>query len=959
MFRIKRVVAAALALLLASAPLPVQAAGNGTLSAGSEVQESAVIAGTTADLAGIPVIPGYEDYEIIPTDVSEASDGCLMLGLPGAYLTDVQGALDQINAIRYEACEEGVRDPRTGEALTLDDYVPIRWSGDLEYIARIRAAEAAVTWNHIRTNGNRWFAISRNGVSASGEVLAWNNSSSVIYGINQWYGEKSAWVNQTGGVTGHYTSMIDPDNRYVGIGTFLSNNTRWFNSTAGEFSRSSSLNETPLNIEDTDCIQILEVNAGLLSGTPTIRGTLTGKAGDESALYVTTNANNGITTKNLLVMDDITWSSDDTSAATVSADGVVKAKACGDPVITAKVRNVLTAQAVYAIEHTWKDGASFTWEADYSAATATFTCANKSSHKKTVDATVTSKVTKEATDTTEGLMVYTATVTFNGKTYTDSVEKTIPRLDHMHTYSNPVWTWSADYKTAKAQFTCSGCGDVQIITATVTSEKTQPTCTGTGLETFTASVDFSGRTYTDSKSQTIAATGHTYTSVSWTWTWNASTPSAEAAFTCSVCGEKTTRQATVTGAVTVEPTCSYTGIKTYTASVTYQGKTYKTTTNQTLPALGHRYGSPEWEWADDYTSATATFTCANDSSHVNVFIASVSSTVTKPATEKEEGIITYTASVTFDGKKYSNSVQQTIPKLDHTHAYSAPVWKWASDYKTASASFTCSGCGDVKKINANVTSVRYEPTCTAEGSETFTAKVSFEGKSYTDTRKLTYPALGHQDDGTGRCSRCGTVLVNLSSTTPDLVNTAKGIKLTFKKVDGATHYEICRRLKSSEKGEPVETSFTLVTTIPATINNSTKINYYDSATATGKNGNTYVYYIRPVIMDNGSVTIAGPTKNVQVRRVSTPEIKSCVNSGAGKVTIKWSKNSLCTGYDVWYSDGKNKTTIRINSNTTVSKVISGLTKGKTYTFKVRSFYKTSSGTIYKSAWKPAEVYISK
>ena len=647
-----------------------------------------------------------------------------MLGLPGAYLTDVQGALDQINAIRYEACEEGVRDPRTGEALTLDDYVPIRWSGDLEYIARIRAAEAAVTWDHIRTNGNRWLAISRNGVSASGEVLAWNNSSSVIYGINQWYGEKSAWVNQTGGVTGHYTSMIDPANRYVGIGTFLSNNTRWFNSTAGEFSRSSSLNETPLNIEDTDCIQILEVNAGLLSGTPTIRGTLTGKAGDESALYVTTNANNGITTKNLLVMDDITWSSDDTNAATVSADGVVKAKACGDPVITAKVRNVLTAQAVYAIEHTWKDGASFTWEADYSAATATFTCANKSSHKKTVDATVTSKVTKEATDTTEGLMVYTATVTFNGKTYTDSVEKTIPRLDHMHTYSNPVWTWSADYKTAKAQFTCSG-------------------------------------------------------------------------------------------------------------------------------------------------------------------------------------------------------------------------------------------CGDVKKINANVTSVRYEPTCTAEGSETFTAKVSFEGKSYTDTRKLTYPALGHQDDGTGRCSRCGTVLVNLSSTTPDLVNTAKGIKLTFKKVDGATHYEICRRLKSSEKGEPVETSFTLVTTIPATINNSTKINYYDSATATGKNGNTYVYYIRPVIMDNGSVTIAGPTKSVQVRRVSTPEIKSCVNSGAGKVTIKWSKNSLATGYDVWYSDGKNKTTIRINGIATVSKVIIGLTKGKTYTFKVRSFYKTSSGTIYKSAWKPAEVYISK
>lgn len=59
MLRIKRVVAVALALLLAAAPLPVQAAGNGTLSAVS-VSQTADIAGTTADLAGIPVIPGCQ-----------------------------------------------------------------------------------------------------------------------------------------------------------------------------------------------------------------------------------------------------------------------------------------------------------------------------------------------------------------------------------------------------------------------------------------------------------------------------------------------------------------------------------------------------------------------------------------------------------------------------------------------------------------------------------------------------------------------------------------------------------------------------------------------------------------------------------------------------------------------------------------------------------------------------------
>ena len=43
----------------------------------------------------------------------------------------------------------------------------------------------------------------------------------MITGIDQWYGEKQDWVKQTGGVTGHYTSMINPNNLYVGLATFI------------------------------------------------------------------------------------------------------------------------------------------------------------------------------------------------------------------------------------------------------------------------------------------------------------------------------------------------------------------------------------------------------------------------------------------------------------------------------------------------------------------------------------------------------------------------------------------------------------------------------------------------------------------------------------------------------------------------------------------------------------------
>ena len=79
--------------------------------------------------------------QIFDTDVSTASDGCMMMGLPGEYIGDQQAILDRINAIRIEACEQNIINPETGRPLTMDDYVPLKWSHELEEIARIRAAE--------------------------------------------------------------------------------------------------------------------------------------------------------------------------------------------------------------------------------------------------------------------------------------------------------------------------------------------------------------------------------------------------------------------------------------------------------------------------------------------------------------------------------------------------------------------------------------------------------------------------------------------------------------------------------------------------------------------------------------------------------------------------------------------------------------------------------------------------
>ena len=311
----------------------------------------------------------------IPTDVETASSNCTLLGVKGEYITQIPQALKRINEIRKEACQDGVLNPRTGSPLKPSDYVPIKWSSDLEYIARIRAAESGITMAHERTNGRDCFEIkSLNRVESSGEVLAWNWGKTMTDGIEQWYGEKSDWVNQTPNrVTGHYTAMINPSNRYIGLGTFYSEDTVYPNTTAGEFSSQTGLDETQ-GTAVKDCVQILEFTDSYCSNEYRITGDLSAQADKTSQLRMTTDISfNGTTIKNLQVMDQITWSSSDDSIASVDSNGAVTVHTCGKVTITASDSAGHKVETTLEGKHNWDNG----------------------------------KVTKKATASTKGEKVYT------------------------------------------------------------------------------------------------------------------------------------------------------------------------------------------------------------------------------------------------------------------------------------------------------------------------------------------------------------------------------------------------------------------------------------------------------------------------------------------------------------------------------------------------------------------------
>ena len=147
-----------------------------------------------------------------------------------------------------------------------------------------------------------------------------------------------------------------------------------------------------------------------------------------------------------------------------------------------------------------------------------------------------------------------------------------------------------------------------------------------------------------------------------------------------------------------------------------EGKTETTLEKLAIPATGHAYGAPVWKWNDDFT-ASATFTCGNDASHVETVNAAVTNEVTTAATCETTGVRTYTAKVTFEDKEYTDTKTEVIPATSH----------------------------DTELVGAK------DATCTEDG---YTGNEVCKVCQTVVKQGEVIPALGH-DYKDGKCSRCG------------------------------------------------------------------------------------------------------------------------------------------------------------------------------------------------------------
>lgn len=122
-------------------------------------------------------------------------------------------------------------------------------------------------------------------------------------------------------------------------------------------------------------------------------------------------------------LDRITVDEEEISAIQTDSGYSFTVDTPGEHTVTAydKAGNTLTAHITVNADHTLSEPV-FIWSEDGKSATAEFTCQNDNNHIIKLEAQVSEKPTDPDTPT-DGTVTYIATVTMNGKTYTD--EKTV------------------------------------------------------------------------------------------------------------------------------------------------------------------------------------------------------------------------------------------------------------------------------------------------------------------------------------------------------------------------------------------------------------------------------------------------------------------------------------------------------------------------------------------------------
>lgn len=152
--------------------------------------------------------------------------------------------------------------------------------------------------------------------------------------------------------------------------------------------------------------------------------------------------------------------------------------------------------------------------------------------------------------------------------------------------------------------------------------------------------------------------------------------------------------------------------------------------------MGHKWQAPSWVWNGHNATAEHTCTLCGETETLS---AAVTSEVTTAATCTEEGVRTYTATLTTGD---ADSVTEAIPATGHSWK---PTYTWSSDYSRCTATFTCKVCeetqgpigGRVTKKQRRIDGKITKKTGAVSLLTDYIAELNFDGRYYeTKTAKI-------------------------------------------------------------------------------------------------------------------------------------------------------------------------------------------------------------------------------
>ena len=419
------------------------------------------------------------------------------------------------------------------------------------------------------------------------------------------------------------------------------------------------------------------------------------------------------------------------------------------------------------------------------------------------------------------------------------------------------------------------------------------------------------------------------------------------------------------GEVTTPPTCTEEGVMTYICSRCGETET------EAIEAKGHDWG----EW-----------------------------TVIKEPTETEEGLEKRVCN-----NDDSHVKERSIPVIGHVHQLTAVDANSATCTEAGNeAYYICKECGRMFSDEAGETeldeipaiaklehswddgTVTTEPGCTTEGEMTYTCDacgetktepVSALGHSLTETETKEESCKEAGNSAYWTCDRCGKYFSDAEGLTEIEKDSWVIPALGHKYVKETT------RATLTANGSIVETCSVCDDVKTTTI-------YYPKAIKLSATAYTYNGKVRKptvsvkdskgstVAATNYTVTYASGRKNVGSYKVTvkfkgnysgTKTLTFKINpkgttlgtpvAASRAATIKWTKQSTkmatsrITGYQIMLATNstftKGKKSVNVSGYSTVSKKVTGLTGGKRYYVKIRT-YKTVSSKKYYSPWSKAK-----